>query len=113
MSPPPPGSEKRIEKRASVFKVDIKVAAPMKAFRVSGVMPFGSQRQDFTQDVTAGSKSAAEHIVLSILGSRHKVTRRKIEISSIQAIDPSESSDAKVQDFFQGRAGSAASAEEE
>lgn len=99
--------------RASAFKVDSKVAAPMKAFRVTGVMPFGSQQQDFTQDVTAKSKSAAEHIVLSILGSRHKASRRKIEIASIQVIDPKDSLDPKVQNHFRGRAASSAGEEEE
>ena len=106
-------SHKENHLRASVFKVVIKVAASMKAFRVTGSMPFGSQRQEFTQDVTAESKLSAEHIVLSILGSRHKASRRKIEISSIKVINPSESSDPKVQNHFQGRAISTTSEEEE
>lgn len=72
----------------------------MKAFRVTGVMPFGSQKRDFTQDVASTTKSTAEHTVLSNLGSRHKVNRKKIKISSIEEINPNDSLDAKVRFHF-------------
>ena len=43
----------------------------MKAYRISGTAPFGSQRQPFSYDVTAEDNDAATHKVYSILGSRH------------------------------------------
>ena len=68
----------------------------MKAFRVKGVMPLGAQIQTFTQDVLSNTKAAAEHIVLSNLGSRHKLSRRKITINTIEEIDPQTSTDART-----------------
>ena len=53
----------------------------MKAFRVDGQAPFGRLRQKFSVDVVASSKSDAEHRVYSMIGSRHKATRRSIDIN--------------------------------
>ena len=60
----------------------------MKAFRVDGQAPFGRLRQKFSLDVVASSKADAEHRVYSIIGSRHKATRRAINIDSVSEIDP-------------------------
>ena len=72
----------------------------MQAFRVSGTAPFGSQRQKFNIDIVASSADDAEHRCYSILGSRHKTTRRKISIESISEIDPRTSSEPMVLHAF-------------
>ena len=72
----------------------------MQAFRVAGTAPFGSQRQKFNLDIVASSKDDAEHRCYSIIGSRHKVNRRKINIQSVEEIDPRISTEAKVINFF-------------
>ena len=59
----------------------------MKAYRISGTAPFGSQRQPFSYDVTAEDNDAATHKVYSILGSRHRAMRRSIKIESVNEID--------------------------
>lgn len=72
----------------------------MKAYRVSGTAPFGSQRQPFSYDVTAEDNDAATHKVYSILGSRHRVMRRSIKIESINEIDPRTSTEPEILHHF-------------
>ena len=72
----------------------------MKAFRVDGQSPFGSMRQKFSLDVVATSKDDAEHRVYSILGSRHKASRRAIVIKSVNEIDPRTSTEPAVLHHF-------------
>ena len=70
----------------------------MKAFRVSGIAPFGSQRQKFSLDLPAEDSADAEHRVYSILGSRHNAKRRKIDIQSVEEINEKLSEEKKVLD---------------
>ena len=72
----------------------------MKAFRVDGQAPFGRMRQKFSLDVVASSKADAEHRVYSIIGSRHKATRRSINIDSVSEIDPRTSLEPNVLHHF-------------
>ena len=72
----------------------------MKAFRVDGQAPFGRLRQKFSLDVVASSKADAEHRVYSIIGSRHKATRRSINIDSVSEIDPRTSQEPSVLHYF-------------
>ena len=72
----------------------------MKAFRVDGQAPFGRMRQKFSLDVVASSKADAEHRVYSIIGSRHKATRRSINIDSVSEIDPRISLEPNVLHHF-------------
>ena len=60
----------------------------------------GKVRQQFTLDIIAADTADAEHRVYSIIGSRHKAKRRKIEINSCDKIDPRESREAQVIDHF-------------
>lgn len=72
----------------------------MQAFRVSGIAPFGKQRQKFSLDLAAASSADAEHRCYSIMGSRHKASRRSIEIISVEEIDPRTSTEARILDTF-------------
>tara|TARA_B100000214_G_scaffold312890_1_gene245299 strand:+ start:965 stop:1219 length:255 start_codon:yes stop_codon:yes gene_type:complete len=72
----------------------------MNAYRVKGEMPFGREKQNFTQEVVAKSPEDAKHIILSRLGSRHKVGRRFINIESVKKIKPSESNAPEVINHF-------------
>tara|TARA_B100000683_G_scaffold61829_2_gene60185 strand:- start:2986 stop:3282 length:297 start_codon:yes stop_codon:yes gene_type:complete len=73
---------------------------PMKAYRVSGTAPFGSQRQPFSYDVPAEDAEAATQKVYSTLGSRHRIMRRKINIDSVGEIDPRTSTEPVVLHTF-------------
>ena len=72
----------------------------MKTFRVDGQAPFGRRRQKFSLDVVATSKADAEHRVYSIIGSRHKATRRSIAIDSVNEVDPRTSTEPSVLHHF-------------
>ncbi|MBT5662052.1 MAG: hypothetical protein HOI79_08295, partial [Euryarchaeota archaeon] len=61
---------------------------PMKAYRVTGTAPFGSQRQEFSYDFTAENAEQATDKTYSILGSRHRAKRRTIAIADVSEIDP-------------------------
>jgi len=72
----------------------------MQAYRVTGIAPFGKQRQKFSIDIPAKNVEEATHLAYSILGSRHKTKRRKIEISSVNKINPKDSSEPRIQSQF-------------
>ena len=82
------------------FKPIMQVAESMKAYRISGIAPFGSVRNKFSLDLPAESKDAAEHMAYSIIGSKHKAKRRSITIESINEIDPRTSSEPKILHAF-------------
>ena len=72
----------------------------MKAYRVSGTAPFGSQRQHFSYDLPAADADAATHKVYSTLGSRHRIMRRAIRIENVSEIDPRTSTEPTVLHHF-------------
>ena len=72
----------------------------MKAYRVVGTFPNGKTIQPFTQDVVASDAGDAQHRVESTLGSRHRVSRRAINISGVDQINPSDSNEARVISAF-------------
>lgn len=72
----------------------------MKAYRITGIAPFGSMRQEFSLDIPATDAADAEHRTYSIMGSRHKANRRSISIDSVQEIDPRTSTEPRVTHHF-------------
>ena len=78
----------------------MQVGDSMKAYRVTGIAPFGSVRNKFTLDFPAESKDAAEHMAYSTLGSRHKAKRRTIKIDSVEEIDPRTSTEPRILHAF-------------
>lgn len=72
----------------------------MKAYRVTGTAPFGSQRQPFSYDIPAENEHAATDHTFSILGSRHRVKRRTVNIETVAEIDPRTSSAPSVLHHF-------------
>ena len=95
-----PIGEVFLTKRASAFKDGWQVGGLMKAYRVTGTAPFGSQRQPFSYDVPAADNVAAAEHVYSTLGSRHRIKRRSITFESINEIDPRTSTEPTVLHHF-------------
>ena len=58
------------------------------AFRVTGTFAMGSKakKQPFGMAVVADAPEAAKERVLSILGSRHRVDRRRITVDKVESI---------------------------
>ena len=77
-----------------------KSATPMKAYRVSGTAPFGSQRQPFSDDIPGVDANAATEHTFSTLGSRHRIKRRAVNIESVSEIDPRTSTEPAVLHHF-------------
>jgi len=73
---------------------------PMKAYRITGTAPFGSQRQHFSYDVPAENSDAAVEHVYSTLGSRHRMKRRTVQIVTIDEIDPRTSTEPSILHHF-------------
>ncbi len=63
-----PARSALIKSPAAAFKTDWPVGGVMKAFRVSGIAPFGKQRQGFSIDLPAEDDGDAKHRAYSILG---------------------------------------------
>jgi large subunit ribosomal protein LX len=56
----------------------------MPEFKATGEVDYGKKKTSFDKTVEAGSKSHAEDIVYSDIGSKHGVTRGKIEIDTLE-----------------------------
>ena len=72
----------------------------MKAYRISGIAPFGSKRQAFTMDLPAADEQDATHRAYSIMGSKHRAPRRSIAIQEVKEIDPRTSQEPTVLHHF-------------
>ncbi|RJV00167.1 MAG: hypothetical protein DWC10_00525 [Candidatus Poseidoniales archaeon] len=77
-----------------------KSADLMKAYRVTGTAPFGSQRQHFSYDFPAENEDDAIHQMYSTLGSRHRIKRRSVNVDSIAEIDPRTSTEPTILNHF-------------
>jgi len=55
----------------------------MKAFRVVGSYADPRKRQPFSIEVSAENEEAVREKVLSVLGSKHRLKRREIEINEV------------------------------
>lgn len=82
------------------LRMDGKSGTPMKAYRVNGTAPFGSQRQPFSYDIPAEDADAATEYVYSNLGSRHRIKRRSVNIENVAEIDPRTSTEPSVLHHF-------------
>ena len=72
----------------------------LKAFRAVGTFRSGVKNQPFTMDVVAEDEDGAMEYIYSNFGSRHGVKRRFVIVSSMNAINPSESTDPRVISAF-------------
>jgi len=72
----------------------------VKAFRAVGTFRSGVKNQPFTIDVVADDEEGAMEYVYSNFGSRHGVKRRFVVVSSLNEINPSESTDPRVISAF-------------
>ena len=68
----------------------------MKAFKVTGSFRMGRSPSPFAKEVAAMDKKAAEEVVLSDLGSKHKVKRYDITIDKVTELKPDEVSDSAI-----------------
>ena len=71
-----------------------------KAFRAVGTIRSGVKNQPFTMDVVAEDEDGAMEYIYSNFGSRHGVKRRFVIVSSMNEINPSESTDPRVISAF-------------
>mgnify|MGYP006231770507 FL=1 len=71
-----------------------------KAFRAVGTFRGGVKNQPFTMDVVAEDEDGAMEYIYSNFGSRHGVKRRFVIVSSMNEINPSESTDPRVISAF-------------
>ena len=72
----------------------------VKAFRAVGTFRSGGKNQPFTIDVVADDEDGAMEYIYSNFGSRHGVKRRFVVVSSMNEINPSESTDPRVISAF-------------
>jgi len=82
------------------LRMDGKSGTPMKAYRVNGTAPFGSQRHHFSYDIPAVDADTATEQVYSTLGSRHRIKRRSVKIENVAEIDPRTSTAPSVLHHF-------------
>lgn len=57
-----------------------------KVYRITGKFMMGEEWRTFTKEVIAKTKENAKEILLSDMGSKHRVKRRSIELKNIEEI---------------------------
>jgi len=72
----------------------------VKVYRAVGTFRSGVKNQPFTIDVVADDEDGAMEYIYSNFGSRHGVKRRFVVVSSMNEINPSESTDPRVISAF-------------
>ena len=65
----------------------------MKPFRVSGRLPMGRKTQRFSKEIAARDSDHAVELVLSDLGSKHRLRRRRIEVTEVVELPPDQVTD--------------------
>ncbi len=65
----------------------------MKPFRVSGTLPMGRKTQRFSKEVVARDPEHAVELVLSDLGSKHRLRRRRIQVAGVEELAPEQVTD--------------------
>jgi len=68
----------------------------MKAFKVTGSFKMGRKNQVFSKEIIAADKKNATEVILSELGSKHKVKRYSIKVAEIVELKPDEVTDTIV-----------------
>ena len=65
----------------------------MKPFRVTGRLPMGRTTQRFSKEVAARDPDHAVELVLSDLGSKHGLRRRRIQVMGVEELPPEQVTD--------------------
>ncbi|MFQ6127871.1 MAG: 50S ribosomal protein L18Ae [Thermoplasmata archaeon] len=69
---------------------------PMKPYRISGTFLMGESWSPFTKEVAGKDENDAVERLVSDLGSKHRVKRRNIKISSVERLKEKEVEDPLV-----------------
>jgi len=72
----------------------------VKVFRVKGIMKHRTFPEKFTLEVPALKKEHAIEYVYSVLGSRHKLNRKRIVIEEVKEISPEEAERNEVKELL-------------
>jgi large subunit ribosomal protein LX len=62
----------------------------MKAYKVSGSFLMKDRWQNFTKEVAAENPAQAKEVILSDLGSKHRVTRKFVKVEKIVELTPDQ-----------------------
>ena len=73
----------------------------MKVYKVSGKFMMGDAWQSFTKEMVGESEKDVREVILSRLGSKHRVKRAKIRISEVTEISPNELTDPITKHVFE------------
>jgi len=77
---------------------------PMNAYRVTGRFRMKDRWMPFTMEVVAGDAPGATEKALSLIGSRHRVKRRDVEVSEVRGITAEEATSPVIQYHLGGEA---------
>jgi|ETNmetMinimDraft_30_1059905.scaffolds.fasta_scaffold88918_1 large subunit ribosomal protein LX len=78
-----------------------KAGGGMKAFRIIGNFKMGSQQASFTKETVASSRDEAIERILSVIGSKHRVKRKTIQIESVRELKTEEIEQTYVREMLE------------
>jgi large subunit ribosomal protein LX len=92
------------EKKVKIDKVEKKSKADKTTstvFKVIGSYKKGKIVQKFTKEILTPNKQQAEEYVYSIMGSKHRLKRREINIDSIEQITADQVTDIIIRQMLE------------
>lgn len=75
----------------------------MNVFKVTGVFKKGKRSQKFSKEIFIENKQKAEEYIMSLMGSKHRVKRREIQIESIDKISTDQVTDPVIRQMIGGK----------
>jgi ribosomal protein L20A (L18A) len=76
----------------------------MKAFEVSGQFMISHRKwQPFSLEVAALDEGAAREKTMALIGSRHKVKRKFVQLENVKTLKPEEVSDHVVRHLLEAK----------
>ena len=75
----------------------------MKAFKVTGTFLMGRKMQPFSMEVASEDETSAKESTYTILGSKHRAKRRKIEIDSTVEVKVDDIKDVAIKYLVKGK----------
>ena len=72
-------------------------------FKVSGNYKKGKKSHKFTKEVLGENKQGAQEYIYSIIGSKHRVKRREIQIEKVEEITINQVTDPIIKELVGGK----------
>ena len=72
-------------------------------FKITGSFKKGKRSQKFSKEIISENKENAKEYIFSVIGSKHRVKRREININNIDKISKDQVTDPIIRQMIGGK----------